>query len=60
MKLRDYRNKFVKIQTDDGQIFQGKTSDYTPAKDNTPEIASICIGDYELYENEIVKIEVLE
>lgn len=59
MKLYEARGKYVRITTDDGQIFEGRAELYTPAYDNTPEIASICIGDYELYENEIVSIEII-
>lgn len=57
MTLHDARGKNVRITTDDGQVFEGLADWYTPAYDNTPEIASICIGKYELYENEIVSIE---
>lgn len=59
MTLREAWGKFVRITTDDGQIFEGKATDYTSALDNEPNRASICIGDTELYEDEIVSIEIL-
>lgn len=60
MKLWEYSGKNVKIITVDGQIFEGKAYDYTSAQDNTPEIASISIDHYELYENEIESIEIID
>lgn len=60
MNLWEYSGKDVKVITDDGKVFEGKAYDYTPAQDNTPEIASISIGIYELYENEIKSIELLD
>ena len=58
-KLGGYDGKLVKITTDDGQIFEGMGIDYTSRLDNPDGIASICIGDYELYENEIASIEII-
>ena len=60
MTLHEAWGKFVRITTDDGQRFEGKATDYTSALDNEPNTASICIGDTELYEDEIVSIELLE
>lgn len=59
MNLAEYRGKRVKIVTDDNKTFIGKATDYIPAQDNTPEIASISIGKYELFEDEIKSIEVI-
>lgn len=59
VNLYEAWGKFVRITTDDGQVFEGKATDYTSALDNDPDPASICIGDTELYENEIVSIEML-
>lgn len=57
MKIYEARGKHVRITLDTGQVFEGLAELYTPAYDNTPEIASICIGEYELYENQIVSID---
>lgn len=59
MKLHEACGKYVRITTDDGQIFEGRAYDYTSALDNEPQPASISIGDTELYEDEIVSIEEL-
>jgi len=59
MKLWEYRGMNIRITTNDGQIFEGEAHEYTSALDNTPEIASICIGYTELLENEIEKIELI-
>ena len=60
MKLYEACGKRVRIVTADGQIFEGKASDYTSALDNEPNPASISIGDTELYENEIISIVELQ
>lgn len=59
MKLSEAWGKFVRITTDDGQVFEGKAYDYTSALDNEPDPASISIGDTELFESEVVSIEEL-
>lgn len=59
MNLYEAWGKFVRITTDDGQVFEGKATDYTSALDNEPDPASISIGDTELFEDEIVSIEEL-
>lgn len=59
MTLYEAWGKFVRITTDDGQVFEGKAYDYTSAIDNEPEPASISIGDTELFEDEIISIEEL-
>ena len=58
-KLGKYDGKLIIITTDDGQVFEGLGIDYTSRLDNPDGIASICIGDYELYENEIVSVELV-
>lgn len=67
MYLGEYVGKQVRVVTDDGQVFVGKCTDYTQPLDNDPEIASIGVVtepgagySYELYENEIKSIEVIE
>ncbi|MBO5449395.1 MAG: hypothetical protein J5994_08700 [Ruminococcus sp.] len=60
MKLETYLNKKVIITTIDGKKFSGIAFDYIPPQDNEQEIASISVGDYELYENEIKNIEILD
>lgn len=59
MNLWEYVEKQVIVLLKDGHVYKGKVKDYTNAIDNTPEIASICIGHTELYENEIEKIELI-
>lgn len=63
MKLYDYCNKKIKVTLIDGDILVGKCIDYTKAIENDPEIDSIDLQVkkeiYEVYENEIKKIEVV-
>ena len=59
MKLYELEGKMVRIETTDGQFFQGEASDYTSAWDNDSEEESITIGHVELYASEIAKIEIL-
>ncbi len=59
-KLHEYHGKHIIITTVDGKVFQGQAYDYISPQDNMPAIASITIGDVELYENEIINIEILE
>lgn len=63
MNLREYVGKRIKVIFIDGQIMEGKCTDFTQALDNEPEIDSIGVNvdgiSYELYENEIKSIEVL-
>ncbi|EOD00463.1 hypothetical protein [Caldisalinibacter kiritimatiensis] len=64
MKLWEYVGKKIKVTCIQGEIIQGKCDRYTQALDNEPEIASISIDsgeiDYEIYENEISKIEIVQ
>lgn len=60
LKLSDCIDKKARITTTDGQTFEGETCDYIPPQDNVPEIASISIGDIEIYEDEVKHIEILE
>lgn len=64
MNLWEFEGKKVRIITKEpgvlGSVFEGTACDYTDADDNEPEIASICIGDTEFYENNIKSIEVIE
>lgn len=57
MTLLEAEGRYVRIKTDDGQIFEGKARDYTSAYDNDPDPESITIGVTELFVNEIVSIE---
>ncbi len=59
MKLYEYLNKRVVLITKDNKSFSGKVTDYIPAQDNVPEIASISINDFEFYENEIASINLI-
>ena len=58
-KLGNFDGKMAKIVTNDGQVFAGFCIDYMSRLDNPDGIASICIGNIELYENEIVSIELI-
>ena len=58
MKVGLYCGKYIKITTIDGQIFEG-LGDYSSEDDNPEGIASIRVGSYELYENEIADIKIL-
>ncbi|RKD22447.1 hypothetical protein SAMN02745883_00700 [Caminicella sporogenes DSM 14501] len=64
MKLWEYVGKKIKVTCIEGETIQGKCNGYTQELDNEPEIASITIDagdiDYEIYENEIAKIEIVE
>ena len=56
-RLGSFDGRMVKIITDDGLIFAGICTDYKSGLDNPDGIASVCIGNVELYDNEIVSIE---
>ena len=56
-KTHECFGKHVRVTLNTGQVFEGVGEYYTSALDNPNGIASICVGDYELYENEIVSIE---
>ncbi|AKA68539.1 hypothetical protein [Clostridium scatologenes] len=61
MNLRNCVGKKIKITTIEGEVFEGKCTDFTPALDNEPEVDSIGLKtttlSYEVYENEIKSIE---
>jgi len=59
MYLGQYEGKQIRITLKNEKIFEGKGEWYTQGIDNPDSIASICVGDYELYENEIANIEVI-
>ena len=59
MKLGLYMDKLIRISLHNGKVFEGVGDYYTSELDNPNGIASICVGDYELYENEIACIEAL-
>lgn len=64
MKLYEYEGKKVRIHTTPGgimgDVFEGIAEDYTEPSDNYNGIASIIVNDVDIFENEIIKIEVLE
>jgi len=60
MTLRETEGKRVKVTFLDGETMTGTVSCYTSALDNEPDPASITIGDVELFESEIAKIELME
>jgi len=59
MYLGQYENKQIRITLKNGKVYEGEGEWYTQSIDNPNEIASICVGDYELYENEIAYIELI-
>lgn len=65
-ELYKYLNRRVKVTLDNKQYFVGKVVGYVPAEDNEPEVEEIDIlnekdnRNYSLFENEILKIEILE
>lgn len=64
IKLYEYVDKKIKVTLVEGDIIIGKCIDYTKAVNNDPEIDSIDLkikkDIYELYENEIESIEIVE
>ena len=64
--LEEYLSKRVKVKVDNNKEFIGKSVGYVPAEDNEPEVEEIDIlneqdnKNYSLFENEILKIEILE
>lgn len=63
MKLSEYCGKNVKITLGEDEFLIGKCVEFTKAIYNDPEIASIDVkvkkDIYEIYENEIKKIEIV-
>lgn len=64
MELKDYVGERIRVTDIDDQIFEGNCVDDAQSADNDPEIASIAVDTgsltYEIYENEIISIEVIE
>ena len=60
MKLWEAEGKMVKITLTDGEELSGKAYQYTSELDNEPDGACIYIGEYEILESKINKIELLE
>lgn len=60
MNLWEYSGENVRIEMDDGQIFEGRAYDYMSAYDNEPYPESITIDSTELFANEIKKIEIMD
>ena len=64
--LEEYLSKRVKVKVDNNKEFIGKIVGYVPAEDNEPEVEEIDLlneqdnKNYSLFENEILKIEILE
>lgn len=56
MKIQESNGKKVRITCKDRTVLEGIACDYIPHQDNVPEIASISVGDIEVYENEILSI----
>ena len=60
MYLGQYEGKEIRITLKNGKNFEGKGEWYTQGIDSPNGIASICVGDYELYEDEIIEVIVLD
>jgi len=60
MYLGQYESKQIRITLKNGKVFEGTGEWYTQDIDNPDGIASICVGDYELYENEIACVELIK
>lgn len=65
VKLWDYEDSNVKVVLSCGKVVAGVVSEYISELDNgeiehRPPAASIIIGEYELYEDEIASIEIID
>lgn len=60
MELWEFCGKNVKITLLNGQVFTGKAYDFVPEQDNDSGFASISVGDFELYQNEIAEIIIID
>ena len=59
MYLGQFEGRVIRITLKNGKVFEGRGEWYTQGIDNPDGIASICVGEYELYENEIANIEAI-
>lgn len=59
MYLGQYEGIKIRATLKNGKIFEGVGEWYTQDIDNPDGIASICVGNYELYENEIADIKII-
>jgi hypothetical protein len=64
VNLWEYLDKNVKVTLDNGKVFTGTVIDYACELENEfiehrPPAASIALGMFELYEDEIASIEIL-
>lgn len=60
MKLWELLDKKVHIECVDGTTLEGYVHTHTSALDNDPDPESIMIGCYEIFEEDIKKIRVIE
>lgn len=60
MKLWEFLDKKVRIEFVDGGTLEGYVHTHTSALDNEPDPESIMIDCYEIFEEDIKKIEVIE
>lgn len=56
MELENYIGKKIRLRSKSGNIYEGVAYDFVPSQDNEPEVASFSVGDYEIYENEILDV----
>ncbi|UPQ85221.1 hypothetical protein M0R79_06065 [Ignavigranum ruoffiae] len=66
MRIKKVWGKKVIIESADGKIFRGKVTDYIYPEDNENDKESIIVDaighlyPYEFYEDDIIKIEIIE
>ncbi|MDR2167498.1 MAG: hypothetical protein LBE35_06595 [Clostridiales bacterium] len=64
MKLWEYTGHFVRMIDIAGNIREGRAEYYFSAADNDHDemraVPSICVGDYYIFEDEIVSMEILK
>ena len=59
MELWKFEGKEVIVRFTDGDIMTGRAVDFSSAEDNANEVDSICIGNIEVEEPEIARIEAI-
>lgn len=59
MVLHQLLGHVVRIECDNGLVVKGFVHMYTSAADNEPDPESITIENYELFETDIKKIEII-
>ena len=55
-RYNEIRSENVAVRFVDGDIITGKLDSFTSGVNNEPDEASIYVGEYELYDSEIVEL----